>query len=336
MENIKDVYTSNFESYKKAKDRLIELVQYLILEKHIQVHEVTGRVKAIDSFLEKANNYSDPLNEITDYIGIRIVTYVIADVESVCNILNEEFEIDTKRSVNKGEQLGIDKIGYSSIHFIAKLNKKRITLPEYIFMNKMCFEIQIKTILQHTWAEIEHDRKYKFHGVLPTNIKRNFNLLSAVLEVVDNQFNIIASEIDKYEKNVHKDIMNNELEIEITTTSVYEFVIGKYGKYLDIERSKIIWPQIGYEVVNELLEFGIKTLADIKEIESNEYLEELEKEEKKEITIMGLLRFFMILKDYKKYFEKSWKEKWTHMKKERVDYLLERGIDIYKEIAEKK
>jgi len=75
-------------------------------------------------------------------------------------------------------------------------------LPEYTACKDCVFEIQIRTILQHTWAEIEHDKNYKYSGVLPDEIERRLNLLSAVLESADNEFNTISQEIDNYTKSV--------------------------------------------------------------------------------------------------------------------------------------
>ncbi len=61
---------------------------------------------------------------------------------------------------------------------VAEIKDDRIILPEYQKFKDKKFEIQIRTILQHAWAEIEHDRDYKFTGELPINIKRRFRILA--------------------------------------------------------------------------------------------------------------------------------------------------------------
>lgn len=133
-----------------------------------------------------------------DLAGIRIIAYINSDVERISKIIEDEFEIDRENSVDKSKLLGIDQVGYQSVHYIAKLSKKRLELSEYEEYQDMVFEVQIRTILQHAWAEIEHDRNYKFNGVLPNNIKRKFYLTAGVLELIDREFEVLSKEIDEF------------------------------------------------------------------------------------------------------------------------------------------
>ena len=268
-----------------------------------------------------------------DYIGVRVITYVIYDMEKVSNIIKKEFNVDKNNSINKSKELGNDKMGYRSIHYIASINNNRKALPEYSVCNDCVFEIQIRTILQHSWAEVEHDN-YKYSGELPHEIKRRLNLLSAVLEAADNEFNTISQEIDNYIKYVNNEIEENNLaDVEINTASLREFIISKYGRYnIDNDMGRDII------LINELKEFGIRNLKEIEKIINQEYLDYL-LDSNRHINITGFLRNTMILKDAQKYFNKCYKNSWTVLPWEEkityekfapevLDIIKEKGISI--------
>lgn len=80
--------------------------------------------------------------------------------------MHDEFSIDEGNSGNKADMLETDKVGYLSVHYFLKLNNKRLALSEYKGYKGLKCEVQVRTLLQHAWAEIEHDRNYKFAGVM--------------------------------------------------------------------------------------------------------------------------------------------------------------------------
>ena len=82
---------------------------------------------------------------------------------------------------------------------ICKLGKSRERLSEYMGLTNLPFEIQIRTVLQHAWAELAHDRSYKFSGKLRDDLQRRVNLCSAILEMMDREFVSIVKEVDEYE-----------------------------------------------------------------------------------------------------------------------------------------
>ena len=125
MEELRKFYSQNERKYKDVADKIEELIKDILNSKDIQIHSVSSRVKSLDSYLKKAEKYKDPKNEIMDYIGVRITTYVLKDMKTVSSTIENEFNIDKNNSINKGEELGNDKMGYRSIHFIASINDDR-------------------------------------------------------------------------------------------------------------------------------------------------------------------------------------------------------------------
>jgi ppGpp synthetase/RelA/SpoT-type nucleotidyltranferase len=93
-------------------------------------------------------------------------------------------------------------------------------------LENLCSEIQVRTLLQHAWSDIGHDKIYKANFQIPKNIQRSFNRISAVLENTDVNFQKMIDELDMYVKNygayMTEEEMNEEIErlkivIEIAT-----------------------------------------------------------------------------------------------------------------------
>ncbi len=332
LEEIKKQYQTKLPEYERAKTRIQSLLESIISQKKIVVHAITGRVKSVESYCEKASDekYKNPLEEITDYIGFRIICYVQDDVEKIANIITKEFDIDEKNSIDKSKALGINKVGYRSKHFVAKMSTARLKLPEYDSLNNIVFEIQIRTLLEHTWAEIEHDRNYKFHGVLPEEIQRKLNLLSGVLEVVDGDFNNLSKEIDKYAKDIEKTPIENNDDIEITSLSLLKFLKDNYPEII-IEETK--WKKNNANIIKELNAFGITILKQLNTLDIQNYIEYCKREGNIPL-FPGCFRACMIVKDSDKYFEECWEHHFAAFNEAFVNYYKQNGVQI-EEIMEK-
>lgn len=304
MKNINELevwYDEHFDIFKKLVDKAQNIINDSIKENNIQINSISGRVKEKDSFCEKAlkDKYNDPINEITDMAGIRIIAYVNSDVDKISKIIENEFDVDKENSVDKGKLLGVDKVGYKSVHYILKLNDDRTKLTEYKNFKNMFFEVQIRTLLQHAWSEIEHDRNYKFSGVLPEPVKREFALLAGTLELVDMHFESISKKIDDYSKEMKIKFQNsgkNDLHlIELNNPSIIEYMKNRFNEEID---KKYIIPKLTSEsIINELKKIGInniKELDDLLSIRMN-----LEFNKNKDFS--HVLRLFMLKKDYNKY-----------------------------------
>lgn len=164
------------------------------------------------SFLEKIErkNYKKPLEDIEDICGIRVICYYQSDVEKICSIIKKEFDI--KEGQDKEELLNEDQFGYRSYHFIGKIKNKWLEAPNYRGLNELKFEIQVRTILMHSWAEIEHKLAYKQKIHIPKHLKRKLYRISAKLEEADEQFEEIKNESVKYRLKIIEDAKRAEGE----------------------------------------------------------------------------------------------------------------------------
>lgn len=200
---------ANYETATENLDNLGTLLERLISElltnANISVHNISFRVKTKESAGKKLAGRPDrysSIQDLTDLLGIRIVTYFSNEVDLVAAALLDEFRIDSENSIDKREALSPDQFGYLSLHYIAQLGESRESLIEYKRFAGQVFEIQIRSILQHAWAEIEHDLGYKANGTLHPTMKRKFSRLAGLLEVADDEFVNIRTSLSAIEQRV--------------------------------------------------------------------------------------------------------------------------------------
>jgi len=166
-----------------------------------------------------------------------VITYLDSDVDKVEKLVRKEFEIDEKNSIDK-RILQSNEFGYRSLHIVASIDSSRLKLTEYQRYKGLKFEIQIRSILQHAWAEIEHDLGYKGKSSIPESHVRSFNRLSALLESADIEFDRLKKELAEYEKDVTKLIVTTPDTVPINQASIDSLV--KSNKTFQMARDYVI------------------------------------------------------------------------------------------------
>ncbi len=217
------------EKRRNYKDFSLEIGRILsggLASKKIKFHKVESREKSVDSFKKKSQKsngtgglkYSNPLEEITDLAGVRVILYTLEDVERAVAFVEENFSIDEKRDVGE-ERSNKGQFGYQSIHFLVRLSNDRANLIENSRYRGLVCEIQIRTVLQHAWAEIEHDIQYKpneeSESELSKIIARKFLSLAGLLEIADREFQSLQDDQVKYE-------VQRDLTDQITRDAMHE------------------------------------------------------------------------------------------------------------------
>jgi ppGpp synthetase/RelA/SpoT-type nucleotidyltranferase len=319
--------------YKKLAEKIAQIIREVLEINGINYHAISYRAKEIESFSKKIDKpkYNDPINELTDFAGIRIIGYVEEDVKQIQDLIVKLFDIDYDNSLDKSEELGTDKVGYKSVHFVGNLAKDRLKLPEYKRFGNLKFEIQIRTILQHSWAEIEHDKNYKFSGELPKEIQRRFKLLAGTLELADREFNQLSKEIDNYTEEVKVSTEKGNLDIPINSTSLKQFYATKFEKLI---KTKQVSPDFNgseneFKIFNELRSFGINTLEELDSIIPKN-LEKIITKHGIEENFTGITRLMLIANDIDKYFGQAYNENWTSFNPVEINYFKDFGIDCDK------
>ncbi len=150
---------------------------------------------------------------MTDRIAVRVITYHPIDVDRIVQRLKVETEVDYRRgrTVDKRRELGPASFGYRSVHLIVQL-KSRHARMQFADLSDVWFEVQVRSMFEHAWAEIDHEVTYKSGILYPDEVIRRFAAIAGTLEIVGAAFysfkaernNLIEAYRDRYKKRQDK------------------------------------------------------------------------------------------------------------------------------------
>ena len=268
-------YSVSRGSYEDCLNYVENTVKNIIKSESINVHEIIGRVKTVESLQGKVKrkNYSN-LAEITDLCGIRIITYFSDDVDRIAELISQEFEVDVENTIDKRKSEDPTKFGYVSLHYVVSLKEENSSSILYRRFENIKLEIQIRTVMQHAWAEIEHDLGYKSKEDIPDQYRRQFSRLAGLIELADENFLQLKNNINNYEKKVREKLPTSKEELPIDSSTLMTYVTKdpNYIKLLD--ESKPLDVPIDFNinssylstVVQRAKRLGLKTIGDIDEL----------------------------------------------------------------------
>jgi ppGpp synthetase/RelA/SpoT-type nucleotidyltranferase len=221
-------HKKQIEKYKKEYVVYKEYAETLrrILEAACKIHAslavVQARPKSLSSFGEKAvrkaHKYSSPITQLTDLCGARVITTTEEEAHRICGFINEEFQVDRPNSLDVRTRLRSSEFGYLSYHYVVELGDKPILgfrIPRAIQGRKA--EIQVRTLLQHAWASISHDRIYKSQFKVPEFLHRNLARIAALLEQADDEFDSAVRKVEAYKLHYGAYMSPAQMKDEIET-----------------------------------------------------------------------------------------------------------------------
>ena len=256
-------YAAMHASLRDATDSYVSLVTTLLDEAGINYLSVTGRTKSVASFAAKADRsmagrplFSDPLEQITDQIGVRVITYLHSDVTAVADLMGDQLTVLDDRDMGQ-ETAREGRFGYASRHLLVAVGAPRGAPPAYELLRDRRAQVQVRTVLQHAWAEFEHAIRYK--GTIPEehvpDLDRRFTLAAGLLELADREFSMIR---DRLQAAVTDE--RPELDITDPRISAQDLAPFLANQYADAGWSRTDH----YEWVSGLLlELGITSLDEL-------------------------------------------------------------------------
>jgi len=221
-------YRAGFGAYDSCAAKLKSLLLDLLEDAQIDVVALESRAKAPESLErkveEKRETYENPLLDVTDLIGVRVIAYYLEDVDKICEIIRREFVVDAENSSDKLDGLEPDRFGYRSVHFVMSLNEPRASLAEWAVFEGKKAEIQVRTATQHAWAAVEHKLNYKRASEAPRKLRRKLMRLSALFELADEQFSVVKDELEDVEASYSDEVRGGNLDLPIDTSSLDAFL----------------------------------------------------------------------------------------------------------------
>lgn len=221
-------HREQIQAYSAVRPRFVTYAEALrrVLERACQASFpealVQSRAKTVSSFAEKAvrkfPKYRDPVNQFTDLCGARVIVQTAEQVRAIRTYIESNFEI--LESDDKGLLLAKDEFGYRDMHYIVRLLPERapalgFTKEELAAIGDRRAEVQVRTWLQHAWADTLHDRMYKNKLKLSAGVARTGALLAALMEEGDRNLNVLADDLDGLIANYTAFAPKEDVEKEI-------------------------------------------------------------------------------------------------------------------------
>ena len=197
-------YQEAIPTLQKMQETVTRMLHEALERNNIYVTAVETRIKTKESLAGKlalkGSKYA-LLNDVTDLLGARIITFYTDDVDRIAAMAEQMFDIDWENSVDKRKLHQLDSFGYNSLHYICRV-------PGFDFR----FELQLRTTLQHAWAAINHDTGYKSGVEIPREYMRQMSRLAGLLEMADDEFSRIRMELADYRRRVQQLVQNGKLD----------------------------------------------------------------------------------------------------------------------------
>ena len=236
-------YLETSTNYEHLCEEVAYILRKKIEQSNIEYSAITYRAKSLNSFCEKITRkeYQKPLIEITDLAGVRIVYLYHTDRTAIEKIIEKEFNIVEK--VDKIEESGDNRFGYGALHYIVKLGKTS-SGARYDDLKKLLCEIQVRTVLQDSWAIIAHHLSYKQESAVPRELRRKLNSLSGLFETADDQFDRLRKERQLYKEKIKDTVTKKDLflkqDINLDTLSEYLNLRLHDYKKIDVDISSLV------------------------------------------------------------------------------------------------
>lgn len=167
------------------------------LENVPHIDRISSRLKTEASFLRKATRvkgYRDPFKDIEDQIGCRVIVFFKSDIQVVEDSILRFFR-KVERKYMKPES--VSEFAYESHHLNLIIPPQmRPDNAFHIELLPEVFEVQIRTILMHAYAEPQHDLVYKADGDIPLSIKRRLAWIAASCWGADREYDEIRSMLE--------------------------------------------------------------------------------------------------------------------------------------------
>lgn len=209
---IMDEYREQRADFVKLGEIVHTMLRSVAKEAGIPVMSIEHRIKdekSLEGKLYRKGDGYQHLDDITDILGARIICYFNDDVDRIGQIIEQTFAIDYENSSDKRALMRADAFGYLSLHYICTLPDEEDYPDE---LRSKSFEIQIRTMLQHAWSDINHDLGYKSQFGVPRTITREFARLAGLLEIADNEFVRVRDDMNRYTEETRRKIIENDAD----------------------------------------------------------------------------------------------------------------------------
>ena len=258
-EALLEQYRELLPTLEKLSQEAYDLLRRALRDQGIYVTAIEHRVKTEKSLagkLELKGAKYKTIDNVTDLVGLRVITFYTDEVDKVAAIAKRLFDIDWKESVDKRKHQ-LNAFGYNSLHYICRLKTGG---PR--------FELQMRTALQHVWSTIEHDTGYKGEVKIPSEYLRQFSRLAGMLELVDDEFSRLRLVLTDYRRQIQSLVKSGHLNDVPLSAETFRSYLDLHpfdrlnGRIAAINQAEI-YPVSMMPYLRVLKSFGLETLGDV-------------------------------------------------------------------------
>ena len=152
------------------------------------------------------------------------------------------------------------RFGYASRHLMIGLDPARESHPDFAHLHGHAAQVQVRTVLQHAWAEFEHDIRYK--GTVPAehvgDFDRRFTLAAGLLELADREFSEIRERLRGATPEVSETTGDDDPRLDPRELAAY--LAGQYSEAGWSRTDHYSW------IAGLLLELGVTSLAELGDV----------------------------------------------------------------------
>jgi ppGpp synthetase/RelA/SpoT-type nucleotidyltranferase len=209
--------------------------------------------------------------EMNDKAGARVICRFKEDTQVIAACIKEEFVV--LKEDNKRDLLKLNEFGYKSLHFDIKLKREKTSDEDFEKIGNLTGEIQVRTLCEDVWAEINHDIGYKPLVELSPESARQIYCLGGLFEVADDCFSNINTKI------LESSTLDEYSALKILESPFIRLVKKEYDRGFSYKSLKVLLPLLGTsnptEFERTLKEFidrnndKIRDILDERKIEIN-------------------------------------------------------------------
>ena len=251
-------YRELLPTLEQLSKEAYELLRRALHEQGIYITAMEHRVKTEKSLagkLELKGAKYKSIDDITDLVGLRVITFYTDEVDKVAAIAKRVFDIDWQESVDKRKLHQLDSFGYNSLHYICRLKSGG---PR--------FELQMRTALQHVWSTIEHDTGYKGDVKIPREYLRQFSRLAGMMELIDDEFSRLRIVLTDYRRQTLALVKSGQLDdVPLSRDTFRSYLelhpFDRLNKRIAAVNQAEIWPVSMMSYLPVLESFGLESSA---------------------------------------------------------------------------
>ena len=256
-QELRNHYAAVSKRYTSLCDEALFILDQVLEDSGIRVAMLEHRVKSESSFVAKAlaKEISD-FSSITDIAGIRVVCLFISDLPRLGEIISESFDVIAVD--DKVEGYSASQFGYMSVHYLVRM-KPQYAGPRYAGIAGLALEIQIRTLLMHSWANVSHYLSYKSDTDIPDELKHGFNAISGLFYMADKHFELFFQSSIKSREAAVKSLSSQQpdLKQDVNLDSITAYLARKFPDRTVSDEVTVS------RLVAELLESGFKRLDKV-------------------------------------------------------------------------